>query len=293
MDAAHQKICSLVAADDLEEAAKLLGALAAGDADRTAEVVALRGNLTRAAKAQRRGLVDDDDAERSRRNAAHQILAILNELGEGAHRMPAIVGDDDDAATAASENAADIDRPAASVFLSYNHGDADEAVRLKDALESAGVSVRIDRADMRAGERIDAFIERSIRATDATVCVISNRSLQSAWVAMETVQAFHALGGGDRQFIAGYVDDDFFQPRFRLDATDAIDARIAEIEALLPEYAEKRLGTDDIDAEKSRLYALRNALGEILAHLRGSLLLDLRGDAFDASAARIVSTLAR
>jgi hypothetical protein len=287
MEGTFETIRSLVAADDIDEAAARLSEVARGigNGDLAAEVVALQGSLARAARDHRRGVVDDDDFERSRRRAAHQALAILEELrGFGSPEPSA-------GARGAVQRAASADASPA-VFLSYNYGDAEVALRLEEALEARGLVVHVDRDAMEAGEGIESFIERSVAATDATVCVISNRSLRSAWVAAETIQAFYARKGSSaRRFIAAYLDDDFFQPRFRLEVTADIDARIGEIEALLPEYADKRLDTSDLDAEKTRLYALRNDLGRILAHLKESLALDLRGDAFDGAVERIVSTL--
>ena len=265
---------ALVAADKLEDAAAALAdALGDGHPELSEELVALRAGLTRSSRSHRRGLTDDDALERSRVKAGYALLGVLDDLERTPHGPVRSTG-------------------SSRIFLSYNHGDGQEALRLRAALEERGLVVHIDLEAMAAGEDIRGFIERAIRATDATVCLVSNRSLASAWVAMETIDAFYAERfGGSRPFIACYLDDDFFQPRFRLECTEGIDAKIAEIDALIPEYVERRLDTNDLNSEKTRLYALRNHLGDILLRLKESLSLDVRGEELGPSVERIARTL--
>jgi hypothetical protein len=298
-------IRAAIAQDRLEEGAAALAALI-GRADGelanevTAHQAALRGTATKL----RRGTIDDDDAERARTRIRYALLAILDEVeagavvsGEGPAGRPAAHPGSDPGASAAAQSgpasaSAAAAQPAPSVFLSYNHEDAATAARIRAALEAAGVGVHVDSDAMAPGEEIGAFIARSVRATDATVCIVSNRSLASSWVAVETIQAFDAerVGAG-RRFIACYLDDDFFRPEYRLDRTREIDARIETIEGLLPEYAAAKLDSDDLNREKSRLYVLRNHLGRILARLKDSLALDVRGDRFEPAMQRLVATL--
>src|SRR5262245_1842070 len=130
---------------------------------------------------------------------------------------------------------------AKKVFISYNHEDGHVAERLKSALEEKGILVTIDNVTMRAGASIHEFIESSIRDVDVTLSIISNRSLLSAWVALESVTAFYSekfRSGG--KFIACYLDDDFFKDDYHLNATERIDARINEIEQLFQKHAEKK-----------------------------------------------------
>ena len=178
------------------------------------------------------------------------------------------------------------------VFVSYNHDDSEVADKLKAALEARGIAVRIDHEAMKAGKDIKDFIEKSIRETDATVSIVSNRSLLSPWVAMETINSFYREKlEGDKKFIACYIDDDFFSKNFVLSSVEKIDARIGEIDKMIPRYMEKKLDTVDLNNEKTRMYELRNNLGKIVQRLRDSLSLDLRETAFDGSVAKVVSTI--
>lgn len=183
-------------------------------------------------------------------------------------------------------------KSAPTVFISYNHADSEIAERLNAALKKNGIEVRIDRAVMEAGATIQEFIESSIRETEVTISIVSNRSLLSAWVALESIETFYKeKSNGGKKFIACYIDDDFFGTDFRLNATKQIDAKIAEIDNNIPTYITLKIDTNDLNNQKSRLYKLRNNLGDILVRLRESLCLDFRGDKFDQSLLKIVSTL--
>jgi hypothetical protein len=264
-------IRALLARDDLEQAATDLVAIArTHNAELVNEVIAHQAALTRANKDLRRGIIDNDDAERTRAKIRYALLDIVSEL--------------EDVPAAAAGGA--------PVFLSYNHADAAVAVRLRTALESAGVPVHIDVAAMQPGEDIRAFIARSIRDTRATICVISNRSIASGWVALETVLAFEAeRAGGQRRFIACTLDADVLDAGYQLAKTREIDARIADIEALMREHAAARIDTQALNSEKSRLYALRANLDTILARLRESLTLPLDGQHFQPTVDSIMRAL--
>lgn len=90
------------------------------------------------------------------------------------------------------------------VFISYNH--ADTAQSIKRVLQERGIHVHIDAAEMQPSEDIRAFITRSIRATSCTFCLISQRSLLSGWMGLESMLALTARElWSVRLFVAGYL----------------------------------------------------------------------------------------
>lgn len=182
---------------------------------------------------------------------------------------------------------------AKKVFISYNHEDSLVAEKLKSALEEKGIAVTIDSEAMAAGASIQQFIESAVRDADVTLSIVSKRSLLSAWVAMESITAFYGEKlQSNKKFIACYIDDDFFKPTFRLKATEEqIDPKIAELEELISKYGKMKLDASDLKSQLSRLYKLRNELGDILLKLTESLTLDIREPVFDRSLARIVKAI--
>jgi len=179
-----------------------------------------------------------------------------------------------------------------TVFLSYNHEDAAAARKLCRVLQEHSIPVLVDSDSMKPGERIQGFIDRSIREAEVVVSLVSSRSLLSAWVALETMQTLQRNRWVEgRRLIACYLDDGFFDPQCRLELTGHIDERLRQIEGLIPDYAARRLDTVDLNEEKTRLYDLRNNLGVILATLKDSLCLDLREDRFEESCRRLAAAI--
>ncbi len=114
--------------------------------------------------------------------------------------------------------------PDPKVFISYNHSNSETAKKIQEVLQKAEIDVIIDKDNMLAGDSIKEFIENSIRDSTVTLSLVSNESLKSAWVAMETIDTFfHERYMKHRKFIACYLDDDFFQAEYTLQAVDEID----------------------------------------------------------------------
>jgi hypothetical protein len=278
-----EKIRQLVAADKVERAIEeLLTVVLGKSGDFTNDLIKYQAELAKNKKDSRRGLITGEEENKTRSRVCYAILEMLNEIEADGGSLPA--------ATAAEGDTISVAAP--TVFISYNHGDSEVADKLKTALEKAGIVVRIDKAVMDAGANIQEFIEDSIRDTGVTLSLVSNHSLLSAWVALESIDTFYQEKfTGKKKFIACYVDDDFFRSDFRLNATKQIDEKMEEIDKLIPQYSAQKIDTNDLNSQKSRLFKLRNNLGDILLRLRESLCIDIREDKFDENVAKIVSAI--
>lgn len=179
-----------------------------------------------------------------------------------------------------------------SVFISYSSKDLDVVESLDKRLRENGLRVIIDYRDLKPGQKIDDFIGESVKASDATICVVSRQSLLSGWVSKEATSTFHLQQWIlTKKFIACFLEDCFFEPGFRLELTKEINNKIKKIEQLIPEYNKEKIDTDDLNTEKSRLYDLRNNLGKILQTLKDTLSMDIREPMFDTSINSIVKNL--
>ena len=95
------------------------------------------------------------------------------------------------------------------IFISYSHADKTEAWRLWEDLKAAGYEVIIDRNGLLAGKEIRAFIAESVQKSDITLSVVSGNSLESAWVAMESMNAIWGTTLANKQFAGVMLDANF------------------------------------------------------------------------------------
>jgi hypothetical protein len=163
-----------------------------------------------------------------------------------------------------------------TVFISYTHADESTVVLLKQKLEKENIKVILDSASMQAGTNIDDFITASIKNSNATVSIVSAKSLTSGWVSIETVNTLSFKKFfTDKKFIPCYLDMDFFDNNFVLSAVEALDKKLADIEDLVKKYFEKKIDSRDLDDEKNRLYYLRTNLSGIVQRLKQILCIDM------------------
>jgi hypothetical protein len=264
------EVRGLVARDKLEDAAKHLEqVLAAFAGDLRDEVLALRAELTRVNREHRRRQISHNDYSAARTRLSFTLLEILDMAKkEAATNSPV------------------------TVFLSYNHSDSSVAQALKNGLETHGLSILIDSESIDPGDNIRAFIGKSIRNSDATICLVSEASLMSGWVALETVLALADVEVNERRrFIACYLDESFLAAGFQSTATASIDAKVSELDALRLKHIELGTLAPSLDEERERLLDLRHNLGRIIQRLRGSVSLDVRPEAIDASIEGLAASL--
>ena len=179
-----------------------------------------------------------------------------------------------------------------TVFISYNHQDSKIAQRLKTLLLKRDVNVVIDSDDMRPGEDIKAFIDKSIRESAATLSIVSNNSLLSAWVAMESVGTYNAERLDEcKKFIACYLEDDFFKRDFTDTALDNIDDQILNLQKSIGQRLERNRNIRDLQDELERLSDLRHNLDGIVTRLRGSKCIDIRASRLKANFNQLVDEI--
>lgn len=178
-----------------------------------------------------------------------------------------------------------------TVFLSYNHKDSDKAAAVKYFLRSKGINVTIDAEAMRPGEDIKGFINNSIRNADVTLSLVSNNSLLSAWVGLETMNTLAGEQISNKRFIAIVIDGSFYEMSFVRTSTEAIEKRLAELKEEMKYRIENDLGIEDLQNERSRNQDLKNDLPKIVANLKERLNIDIIGANFEPGMERVAKAI--
>jgi len=176
-------------------------------------------------------------------------------------------------------------------FISYNHGDAEMAQRVKGFLAQNNVDVIIDEEDMPAGMSIMQFIQESIKNCDAVVSIVSSKSLNSGWVGQESVASMYAVWLADKKFIPVKLDDVAFDIDFQITAQENILQKIQDLETKIGKL--RQLGGDSraFDDDRNRLFELKNNLGQIIQRLKSVLMVDITGTNFDPSMRKVLERI--
>lgn len=177
------------------------------------------------------------------------------------------------------------------VFISYNHGDAEVARRVRDYLRQQGFQTLLDEDDMPAGMNIMAFIQQSVRACDAVISIVSERSLKSGWVGQESVAAMYAIWLADKKFIPVRLDSVVFDIDFQIAAQEALQQRLQEMDDKIARLRQLGGDTRAFDDDRDRLFELKNNLGKIIQQLKSVLALDISGDRFESGMRKVVESI--
>ncbi len=174
-----------------------------------------------------------------------------------------------------------------SVFISYNHNEQALANQVRDFLRKEDIDVTIDHEAMKAGENIKLFIEKCIRENDVTLSLVSENSLLSSWVLMETVLTFAGEKIADKKFIAVYENDFFLKRSFVKEGMKKVRKELKEINDEIDDCRRENIGIEHLQDELTRYRKLENNLPEIVARLRNSLCIDISRGNFEEGMQKI------
>ena len=261
------QIKDLIAKNRISEAIKLLKE-ELGD-----EVIALENQWNTLAKGEMLGTISFSDAGVQRNKIVSALLTLTNEIGE-----PGPVGP----------------RNGKKVFISYNHRDRPSADRVVAFLTEKGFAVTIDHKDLLGGRDIEDWITECLRTHDFVVSLVSENSLKSGWVGMESVMTFFAekLREESAQFIAMNLQEEVFQPDFLYKVMKFLKEDLADVENRLNQFLAEGFPTESLQSELNRKRDHFNNLGKIADRLQRCKTIHADGPAFEKGLEELAKALA-
>ncbi|ETR71725.1 MAG: hypothetical protein OMM_07932, partial [Candidatus Magnetoglobus multicellularis str. Araruama] len=132
----------------------------------------------------------------------------------------------------------------------------------------SNIQLIIDIDSMKFGDDIQGFIERSVQSSDITLSVISENSLASPWVMLETLETFQQEDAlKTLRFIPVVIDQSYQSANFATQLIDHIEKSIDLIVDEISRLSKKYMATDSLDLQKKRLVTLRSNIDLILLNL--------------------------
>ncbi|MFM8373512.1 MAG: toll/interleukin-1 receptor domain-containing protein [Bacteroidota bacterium] len=204
----------------------------------------------------------------------HQIAAIEKEIAELKEKLNRV------------------QQPAAghAVFISYNHGDSDVMLRVKDYLEKEQLKVIADVQNMQAAEDIQSFINQSMQDARFILTLVSEKSLRSGWVGRELAAA-SLLAQTGKIWLPARLDDAVFKDEFYSETLEYLDAELRKLDEKMMTAIRLRHDTRPYESARARLLDLKNNLGPSVANLREKLLVNIAENQFGQGMHTILSTI--
>ena len=144
------------------------------------------------------------------------------------------------------------------------------------------MDVRIDVEDMVVGQSIRDFILDEIKNNHSVLSLISENSLRSGWVGLESDLAMYSQLLKDTGFIPVMIDTGVFDGNLFFEIVKDIDAKIEDLDSKIEQAKNLKIGYNQFESERSRLLEQRNNLPAVIDHFQNVLIADISGDNFDS-----------
>lgn len=166
-----------------------------------------------------------------------------------------------------------------TAFISYNHRDIDFVIKLKERLEESNIPIIIDIEKMKFGDNIQEFINEAVRETDFTISIISENSLKSAWVIIESLETMiYEKVERKKKYIPIFIDESFLRDDFQSKLVEGIEESVKLLHSEITKLTKKYIRTTNLDNKKAKLLDLRYNIDKILNKVNSSLAADFSND---------------
>jgi hypothetical protein len=177
------------------------------------------------------------------------------------------------------------------IFLSYTHDDISICDRLRKDLSKLGIKVHVDDSDIEFAEPLKSRLAELINQSHATICIVSRRSLKSAWVCWEILQHRESLEKGSKKLIPVFVDDSFFDDDFVNEVGRQANQKIEHIIRLTSEHTGRGEPTQHLDTKRNSLLEMRFNLPFIVDKFRQMNIANLMESEYSRSVTEIYGQL--
>jgi len=180
-----------------------------------------------------------------------------------------------------------------NVFISYSHKDKEIVDKIKLYLDNSNIKVTIDSKSMEPGERIEKFIENSIRKNDVILSIVSENSLLSAWVAIETLDTISAEKLSQKKLIPCCIDSNLIDFNFKVtqNLINQIKEEIKQIKDAMHDRLNDDVGTEDLQSSLTRYSILKTNIASIITRIKDYKYINLTETEFDNGMISVIEYL--
>jgi len=155
------------------------------------------------------------------------------------------------------------------------------------------LEVTIDRERMEPGQSISDFIKNNIRSNGYILSLVSQNSLRSGWVGMESTASLFAEWIADKHFLPVDLDGSWYREGFYIETlryiTDSVKSKEKEAREA------KKLGgrTTHIESQIARQLDLKANLSSIIERLQNVLTVPISNEHFEENMKDVLDVIKR
>jgi hypothetical protein len=178
------------------------------------------------------------------------------------------------------------------IFISYSRKDIDIVTKIKERIKKEGFTIFIDSETFQPGTDLRRSIADGIGMSNVILSFISENSLKSDWVAIETTDVFsNEAQSMAKKFIGCCIDKTIFQKDITTLVQNEIGLKVKEIQKEINKRNEEGILSVDLDEKKNMLLYLSHNIPGIVSNLRKSLCLDFSSEEFENNMQKLIDNL--
>ncbi|MES1250078.1 MAG: toll/interleukin-1 receptor domain-containing protein, partial [Chitinophaga rupis] len=174
------------------------------------------------------------------------------------------------------------------MFLSYNHQDCNVANAMMTYLREHDFDLFFDKISMVVGDDIKGRVTREINDRDFFMVLLSENSLRSPWVCLESTVASTKLMSQQNRVIPVRLDKSLENRQLIEDIRASIER---QIETLTQQLSKQVIWDTDIVEDRKRQENFRRQHGDMVDTYRSLVGIDISGDQFEQGMQALVTSL--
>lgn len=265
---------------DIEKALAEGLLLAKSDETYTSVIEGIKADFGRFKKDKLMGVLDYDAEKKTMAQITARFFGTLDELAKSFPELNTATSTTN-AATNNNNGNSTTSGETKDVFISYSTKDQTWKDMLAAEFEKEGISYWLDATSLSMGENIEGEIKEGLKNSNFTVLIVSENSLLSTWVSMESLHRLkQEIFQNSVSFLPVIVDEVIFSDDFIFDMHDKFKAEIDKQKENRKKAEERNMKTALFNTRIERLEEIlpdiTNIVGKIVEGLSANLLQEPR-----------------
>jgi TIR domain len=223
-------------------------------------------------------VITQQEWEKYCQNLENRILFLENEISKNVMLMD-------------SAQKPEKEKKSIKVFISYNVLDSVYVAKIVDYFKGTDIDYFIDSEAMMPGENIKQRVEKEIKKCDYFLIVLSQNSLASNWVLLESFFAYMKKRVDRGKLLPVIIDDYLFNDTFVTGIVVDKQRQVDEIDLKIEELKKISAGFTHLMDKRNMLTDFKNKFDVLIKDYRDSSVTNIGPEEFGKGMDKLVSSM--